>query len=187
MSADHMIMLYDIEKSSREWMKGLRAAQIESGQIPVIVPTSGWGYDWGTGPAWDSVLFNLPYLLYKIRGCTDIVNENSHAMVRYLDYILTKRNENGTLSYGLGDWCPVGKAEHQYNVPLEISNVASCNDRYCAAYGREFSIEEMFDRVKSIPVITAVDIVLTQDFKKNLDTVRACIKKNRSKNCIGCS
>ena len=25
-----------------------------------------------------------------------------------------------------------------------ISNVASCNDRYCAAYGREFSIEEMF-------------------------------------------
>lgn len=97
MSADHMIMLYDIEKSSREWMKGLRAAQIESGQIPVIVPTSDWGYDWGTGPAWDSVLFNLPYLLYKIRGCTDIVKENSHAMVRYLDYILTKRNENGTI------------------------------------------------------------------------------------------
>lgn len=128
MSADHMIMLYDIEKSSREWMKGLRAAQIESGQIPVIVPTSDWGYDWGTGPAWDSVLFNLPYLLYKIRGCTDIVKENSHAMVRYLDYILTKRNENGTISYGLGDWCPVGKAEHQYNVPLEFTDTVMVMD-----------------------------------------------------------
>lgn len=58
-----------------------------------------------------------------------------------------------------------------------ISNVASCNDRYCAAYGREFSIEEMFDRVKSIPSLTAVDIVMTEQFKQNLDVVRSCIKK----------
>ncbi|MBQ7976448.1 MAG: TIM barrel protein [Clostridia bacterium] len=58
-----------------------------------------------------------------------------------------------------------------------ISNVASCLDRYCKAYGREFSIEEMFDRAKSIPSLEAVDIVLTEDFRSNLDTVRACLKK----------
>ncbi len=58
-----------------------------------------------------------------------------------------------------------------------ISNVASCNDRYCAAYGRAFSIEEMFQRVKSIPSITAVDIVLTENFKNNLDVVRKCLKE----------
>ena len=58
-----------------------------------------------------------------------------------------------------------------------ISNVGSCMDRYCAAYGREFSIEELFERVKSIPLLSAVDIVLTQEFKDNLDTVRMCIKK----------
>lgn len=58
-----------------------------------------------------------------------------------------------------------------------ISNVASCCDRYCKAYGREFSIEEMFSRVKSIESIEAVDIVLTQDFKENLDTVKKCLKE----------
>lgn len=58
-----------------------------------------------------------------------------------------------------------------------ISNVASCNDRYCAAYGREFSIEEMFQRVKSIPSITAVDIVLTENFKNNIDVVKNCLKE----------
>ena len=58
-----------------------------------------------------------------------------------------------------------------------ISNVASCNDRYCAAYGREFSIEEMFQRVKSIQGITAVDIVLTENFKNNIDVVRNCLKE----------
>ena len=25
-----------------------------SGELPGIVPTSGWGYKWGNGPAWDS-------------------------------------------------------------------------------------------------------------------------------------
>ena len=58
-----------------------------------------------------------------------------------------------------------------------ISNVASCLDRYCKAYGREFSIEEMFERAASIPSLEAVDIVLTEDFKSNLDTVRTCLKK----------
>ena len=52
-----------------------------------------------------------------------------------------------------------------------ISNVASCCDRYCAAYGRPFSIEEMFERAASIPSLEAVDIVLTEEFKSNIDTV----------------
>lgn len=47
-----------------------------------------------------------------------------------------------------------------------ISNVGSCMDRYCAGYGRNFSIEELFERVKSIPLLSAVDIVLTKEFKK---------------------
>ncbi|MBE7026978.1 MAG: sugar phosphate isomerase/epimerase [Ruminococcaceae bacterium] len=58
-----------------------------------------------------------------------------------------------------------------------ISNVASCNDRYCSAYGRKFSIEEMFARVKSIPSISGVDIVLTEEFKKNLAVVKKCLKE----------
>lgn len=63
------------------------------------------------------------------------------------------------------------------NYSVFISNVGSCMDRYCAAYGREYSIEEMFERVKSIPLLSAVDIVLTPDFKNNLDTVKKCLKK----------
>lgn len=59
-----------------------------------------------------------------------------------------------------------------------ISNVASCSDRYCGAYGRKFSIEEMFERVKSIDSIKAVDIVLTEEFKDNIETVKECIRKS---------
>jgi sugar phosphate isomerase/epimerase len=55
-----------------------------------------------------------------------------------------------------------------------IFNVASCSDRYCGAYGREFSMDEMFERVKSIPLITAVDLVMTQAFSAD----KAGIKRN---------
>lgn len=128
LSADHMALLYDTEKSWREWLKNLRAAQTEEGQIPCVVPTYDFGYEWGSGPAWDSVLFTLPYELYKRRGNTEVIRENAQAMVKYFDYIQTKRNGDGTVSVGLGDWCPVGKAEHRYQTPVEVTNTIMLAD-----------------------------------------------------------
>ena len=58
-----------------------------------------------------------------------------------------------------------------------IFNVASCNDRYCPAYGREFTIEEMFNRVKSIPLITAVDLVMTKNFKEKKENIIENMKR----------
>ena len=45
-----------------------------------------------------------------------------------------------------------------------IDNLGSCVDRYCTAYGRPFSMEEKFDRAKSVSLLSAVDIVLTPEF-----------------------
>ncbi len=65
--------------------------------------------------------------------------------------------------------------ERKYSV--FIFNVASCNDRYCDAYGREFSMEEMFDRVKSIDKLTAVDLVMNKMFKNNKEQVKENLKR----------
>ncbi len=122
LSADHMVLLYDVEKSWREWLNNIRKSQNDAGALPCIVPTAGWGYDWGNGPCWDSVLFNLPYMLYKYRGNKEVIVENAHAMIRYLEYILTRRNSDGTVSIGLGDWVPVGKAPDEYDAPLVLTD-----------------------------------------------------------------
>ena len=58
-----------------------------------------------------------------------------------------------------------------------ISNVGSCLDRYCAAYGRPYTITELFDRAASIPELTAVDIVMTEEFRANKDEVRESVKR----------
>ncbi len=122
LSADHATLLFNTERSYREWLHNIRCAQRLDGALPGIVPTAGWGFEWGNGPTWDSALFNLPYMLYKYRGCTDVIRENAHAMLRYLEYVITKRSPDGTVAIGLGDWVPVNKEAHDYDAPLALTD-----------------------------------------------------------------
>lgn len=110
-SAEHMIMTLGTENSWREWLFNIRAAQKENGMLPGIVPTGDWGYEWCNGPAWDRVLFYLPFYSYKYRGETEVIKENAAAMLRYLEYVSKKRNEKGLIAFGLGDWLPVERCD----------------------------------------------------------------------------
>lgn len=107
MSSEHIMLTLGAENSWREWLNNIRLTQKSDGQLPGIVPTGNWGYDWGNGPAWDSIIFNLPYMAYKYRGETKIIEENATAMLRYLEYVSRKRDEKGIVAIGLGDLLPV--------------------------------------------------------------------------------
>ncbi len=122
LSADQMILQYDLEPLWTEWLHNICKAQNDIGALPGIVPTGGWGFEWGNGPTWDSVLFNLPYMLYKYRGSTIAIRECAHAMVRYLEYVMTRRSEDGTIAIGLGDWVPVNKPSNAYDAPLALTD-----------------------------------------------------------------
>ena len=121
-SCFHMMMLYDCKQSFSEWLANVRKSQNDVGALPGIVPTAGWGYDWGNGPAWDRVAFYLPYECWRLRGDTQIIKENAHMMMRYLEYILTRRNEDGTIAFGLGDWASVGRRYSKFETPLAVSD-----------------------------------------------------------------
>jgi len=122
MSADHMVLLYDVSKSWREWLCNISRSQKPNGALPGIVPTDDWGYEWGNGPTWDSVLFNLPYELFRCRGDLEVVKENAASMIRYLEYMVSIRKPDGTIEIGLGDWVPVGKQCDQYDAPLALTS-----------------------------------------------------------------
>lgn len=103
-SCEQFLLNFTVEKSLREWLCNIRAAQNSEGTIPGIVPTGGWGFAWGNGPIWDNVLIELPYQIYRYTGNVDILKENFYSVYKYLGYALGKRNEKGLLCYGLGDW-----------------------------------------------------------------------------------
>lgn len=140
-SAEHMIMTLGTENSWREWMHNIRASQQADGQIPGIVPTGNWGYEWGNGPAWDSVMFILPYLTYQYRGETTMITENAGMFLRYLEYISRQRDEHGIVAIGLGDWVPTGKSSAaDYDVPLGFTDSVMVLDMCRKG-------QEMFDAV----------------------------------------
>ena len=72
-----MLLNLQAEKSLKEWLVNIRLAQREDGALPGIVPTGGWGFAWGNGPAWDSVCVNLPYNLYRFTGDKEVIQENA--------------------------------------------------------------------------------------------------------------
>lgn len=117
LSAEQMLFNLTPENSYHEWLRNIRKAQREDGALPGIIPTSGWGFAWGNGPAWDSVIVYLPYFTWLYRGDLAIIRENAHAIMKYLDYISVKRDPIGLLHIGLGDWVPV-----QHATPLEVTD-----------------------------------------------------------------
>ena len=122
LSSEHILMNLDAVKSYREWLNNIRKAQREDGALPGIVPTGGWGFRWGNGPAWDAALTYIPYYSYILRGDLDILKENATAIFRYCEYISRRRDENGLVKIGLGDWCPVTKVK----APLEFTDSVTC-------------------------------------------------------------
>ena len=122
MSAPQMTLLFDTTESYLEWLKNIVAAQRADGALPGIVPTGGWGFAWGNGPAWDSVLVNLPYTVWRLRGDTRAIAMTADAMLRYFAYIRTRRSADGTVAIGLGDWVPVGKKSSRYDTPLVLTD-----------------------------------------------------------------
>ena len=64
------------------------------------------------------------------------------------------------------------------NYSVFLGNVGSCLDRYCPAYGREYSIGELFDRVATIPLIRGVDLVASPSLLAEKETVKSKIKEH---------
>jgi len=88
-----------------KWIQDLADEQKPTGELPGIVPTSGWGYEWGNGPAWDSAFLLIPWYMYRYYGDIGILEKQYDQMKRYVDYLTSKAQE-GIVSIGLGDWVP---------------------------------------------------------------------------------
>lgn len=129
LSSEHMLLNYTFEKSLREWLCNIRSAQRIDGALPGIIPTGGWGFKWGNGPAWDAVCVEIPYALYKYTGDKDVIKENAPMIMRYLYYVSSMRDEKGLTGFGLGDWCaPFAKGENAIASPLVVvASIATYN------------------------------------------------------------
>ena len=105
LSSAHTLLYFEPVDNYKQWLRCICKAQREDGALPGIVPTSGWGFDWGNGPAWDSVLIELPYQIWQKRNDISAFKICSESILKYIKYLETRLDSDGLLAIGLGDWC----------------------------------------------------------------------------------
>ena len=117
-AAESGIWNFDMASSYAHFIKILTDAQRPNGQLPGIAPTGSWGYNWGSGPAWDTLLFEYPYQVYCFSGKTELIEEYYDNFKLYLEYC-ESRSENYLVDFGLGDWCHWDRSKI---VPVEVTS-----------------------------------------------------------------
>jgi alpha-L-rhamnosidase len=108
LAAEQAMFTYDNAAGYTKWIRDIADEIMASGALPGIVPTNGWGYSWGNGPAWDSAFFVIPYYLYLYYGDTQILTANYDKLQRYLDYLNSRDYFTANPSGWLGDWVNPG-------------------------------------------------------------------------------
>jgi len=86
--------------------------------LPSIIPTDGWGYEWGNGPDWTSTIAIIPWNIYLFYGDKQLLTDCYDNIKRYVDHI-TEISPSGLTTWGLGDWVPVKSKS-----PVELTSTA---------------------------------------------------------------
>ncbi|MFF0271374.1 family 78 glycoside hydrolase catalytic domain [Kribbella sp. NPDC004536] len=106
--APTMLAALDLARFFTKWLGDIRDSQAESGQLPVIVPTSGWGFtDLSPATEWPTVYPFLLREMYRWYGDDRLLREHWDSLTRYLAWELD-RVEDGLSVSVLGDWLPPG-------------------------------------------------------------------------------
>lgn len=115
-SCEQMIQNFNMTAFYKKWMQDIIDAQKSDGDLPGIVPTGGWGYEWGSGPVSTGILFEIPFRLYQYDNNSKMLYDSLPYMIKHLDFLDGKINpESGLVEHGLDDWagpwpedkCPV--------------------------------------------------------------------------------
>jgi alpha-L-rhamnosidase len=123
LSAEQVLLNFAPETAYRKWMRDFRDCQRDSGQLPGIVPTGGWGFNWGSGPAWDSAFILIPWYLYLYRGDLSVLSENYERIKLYVDY-MTSMAVGNIVDFGLGDWCVPHEPSPERTCAAKITDTA---------------------------------------------------------------
>lgn len=102
-ASDTGLFFFDGKETYREWLGTIRDCMRPNGQLPGMAPTSGWGYNWGNGTMFDTILFGIPRSIYIYRGDTVPMRENYEPFKKVLAFTESMA-EGHIVRSGLGDW-----------------------------------------------------------------------------------
>lgn len=100
------LLNFDGIRFYEKWIDDIIDNQTEDGRISGIIPSSGWGYDDWIGPVWDAAMFIVPMSLYNYYGDSQSIRKIYNTCEKYLSYLATREDNDGCVTYGIGEWVP---------------------------------------------------------------------------------
>jgi alpha-L-rhamnosidase len=118
LAAEQGLFNYNAVPLYEKWINDIADEQNPNSEVPGIVPTSGWGYQWGNGPAWDSAFLIIPWYLYEYTGDTRVLTAHYQSMREYVD-LLARKSRDNIIDWGRNDWAPA-----KTDTPADITSTA---------------------------------------------------------------
>jgi len=113
--AETGLFYFDVERAYLKWLDDFVEEQRPSGDLPGVIPTSGWGYNRGKdpetrplgyGPQWEGAVVQITWDLYRFTADTAILERYYPTLKKYIDFLISKA-EGHTLNFGIDDHKPV--------------------------------------------------------------------------------
>lgn len=106
-TAEQILINFDIKPLFEKWFEDLKLDVYEDGSYPGVIPSHGWGDNWG--PVCDNLLFELPYRTYLYTGDSSMLTGAISHFERYVAFLSQKKAENH--EFILGDWLGNGSSK----------------------------------------------------------------------------
>lgn len=115
-----MVYALGMQRFLTKWLGDLADSQNTAGQVPVIVPSGGWGYQQlAPSPEWTTVYPFVVREMYRVYGDERVAADHWPALVRYLDWEIGRLQNNLAVT-ALGDWVSPG-----YEIPPEDTRLTA--------------------------------------------------------------
>jgi alpha-L-rhamnosidase len=109
-----------------KWLADHKDAQQPNGLLPNIIPTSGWGLDWATGPDWTGSVIIIPWAIYEFYGDSRLLADMYEPIKRYVDR-LAEISPDGLCDCGLATGCRSRRRRRKsIRLPYIITGLFSC-------------------------------------------------------------
>lgn len=99
---------FDLRRLLAKWLGDIRDSQLPGGQLAVIAPTAGWGYEeLAPAPEWTTAYPHLLRQMHRWYGGRTLLAQHLDPVLRYLTWE-QGRLRDGLAITALGDWLPPG-------------------------------------------------------------------------------
>ena len=113
--ANGLIFNLNLMRHYSKMMRDCSEAQLNDGLIPEIAPEyTVFSPDFRNSPEWCSAFVLVPWYVWLQYGDTRLAEQYYDKMKDYINYLKGRKDKNGMISHGLGDWCDVGPGPSGY-------------------------------------------------------------------------